>query len=345
MKAILTELGLLCALGNSQDEVSSGLLEGRSEGMLAGEEFSPGRRLVYGSVRGDLSPLPSQEAAWGGRNNQLLWSAVQQIRPALDAAIRLYGATRIAVVLGTSTSSIGAAESAFASRNPDASFPSSFHYAQMEIGTPSQFLAYFLGLQGPQLTISTACSSSAKALAAARRYLKLGLCDAVLCGGSDMLCRFTVAGFSALEAVSPELCLPFSAKRKGINLGEGAALFLMEREGEGVELSGCGESCDAHHISAPEPEGRGAAAAMRAALEDASLGADAIDYLNLHGTATLHNDAMESLAVARVLGRQNAMQLDQAFKWPYPRRRWRSGSGLLLAAFETKEPEPAATSL
>jgi 3-oxoacyl-[acyl-carrier-protein] synthase-1 len=270
--------------------------------MRAGEEFSPGRPLVSGTVRGNLTALPSEEARWGGRNNQLLWSALQQIRPALDAAIRRYGPTRIAVVLGTSTSSIGAAESAFASRNPDASFPDSFHYSQMEIGTPSQFLAHFLGLQGPQLTISTACSSSAKALAAARRYLKLGLCDAVLCGGADMLCRFTVAGFSALEAVSPELCLPFSAKRKGINLGEAAALFLMEREGNGVELSGCGESCDAHHISAPEPEGRGAAEAMRAALEDASLDPDAIDYLNLHGTATLHNDAMESLAVARVLG-------------------------------------------
>ena len=124
----------------------------------------------------------------------------------------------------------------------------------------------------------------------------------MLAGGADSLCRSTQAGFTALEAVSPERCNPFSKNRKGINLGEGAALFLVTREGRGPRLLGGGESSDAHHVSAPQPEGLGAAASMRQALASSGLRADQIDYLNLHGTATTLNDAMEALAVAAVLG-------------------------------------------
>jgi 3-oxoacyl-[acyl-carrier-protein] synthase-1 len=134
----------------------------------------------------------------------------------------------------------------------------------------------------------------------ARKLLDQGLCDAVLVGGVDALCRLTVCGFSALESTSAEVSQPMSRNRRGINIGEGAALFLMSGTASAVELLGAGESSDAHHISAPHPEGLGAEAAMRAALKDAGLAADAVDYLNLHATATPKNDEMESRAVARV---------------------------------------------
>jgi 3-oxoacyl-[acyl-carrier-protein] synthase-1 len=148
--------------------------------------------------------------------------------------------------------------------------------------------------------ISTACTSSARALLSARRLLDMNLCDAVLCGGVDSLCKLTLNGFSSLEAVSNQRCNPFSINRSGINIGEAAVVFLMTREASGdhrIALLGAGASSDAHHISAPEPSGRGAQQAMQKALDNAKLHASDINYLNLHGTATQHNDAMESLAV------------------------------------------------
>jgi 3-oxoacyl-[acyl-carrier-protein] synthase I len=167
---------------------------------------------------------------------------------------------------------------------------------------PSCFVARELGICGPAHVISTACSSGAKALASAARLLRAGLADAVIAGGADTLCRLTVAGFRALECVSVARCNPLSARRKGINLGEGAALFVMSRELGPLRLSGWGETSDAHHMSAPDPTGRGAADAMRLALHRAGVPPGAVDYVNLHGTGTRQNDAMESHAVGQVLG-------------------------------------------
>ncbi len=183
-------------------------------------------------------------------------------------------------------------------------WPADYHYRQQEIGSPAEFLARFLELPGIAYTVSTACSSSAKTLGSARQLLELDLCDAVICGGSDSLCKLTLNGFTALEAMSSARCEPFAANRDGINIGEGAALFLMVKNeyGDGILLAGIGESSDAHHISAPHPDGIGAEAAMRAALADAGIDVHAIDYINLHGTATPLNDAMESAAVYRVFG-------------------------------------------
>jgi 3-oxoacyl-[acyl-carrier-protein] synthase-1 len=298
----INHLGLICSLGSGPDEVLQGLLEGSVDGMRASETYSPGRSLVCGAVNHELPSLKGYPPRLQSRNNRLLLEALSQIRPAVDAAIARYGKSRVGIVLGTSTSGIGEAEDAFVSLAQNASFPPEFHYGQMEIGMPSEFLAYELDLHGIALTISTACSSSAKALASARRYLDMGLCDAVIAGGADMLCRFTVAGFSALEAISAERCNPMSGNRHGINIGEAAALFLLSRDEGDLQVLGTGETSDAYNISAPEPMGRGAAEAMRLALEDAHCEADAIDYLNLHGTATPHNDAMESHAVGQIMG-------------------------------------------
>jgi 3-oxoacyl-[acyl-carrier-protein] synthase-1 len=153
---------------------------------------------------------------------------------------------------------------------------------------------------------SSACSSSGKALASAARLIRMGLCDAVVTGGVDTLCEFTVAGFAALESVSTAVCNPMSIHRNGINIGEGAALFLMTAEapaiGAGVALLGWGESSDGHHMSAPDPTGRGARLAIEQALDRAGIDAAQVDYINLHGTATKQNDAMESGVIAALFG-------------------------------------------
>jgi 3-oxoacyl-[acyl-carrier-protein] synthase-1 len=237
-------------------------------------------------------PLPLRS-----RNNALLRMALTQIQPQVDAAIARYGAARVAIVVGTSTSGIGEAEAAMPARLASGAWPAGFHYAQQEIGAPSRFLAAESGARGPAWTLSTACSSSAKALASAARLLRAGIVDAVIAGGADALCAFTIHGFSALEAVSAARCNPFSRNRSGINIGEGAALFLMTRAPGPVRLAGWGETADAHHMSAPDPQGHGAAAAISAALRRAGINAAALGYINLHGTATALNDAMESHAL------------------------------------------------
>lgn len=293
----LNELGLICALGNDRREVAAALLAGESAGMQVQAGWVPGRRLPVGTVKARLAAIPDQHH--DTRNNRLLLAAATQIDPAIRAAIQRYGASRMAVVLGTSTSGIHESAQGIRHHRLHGQLPEGFHYSHQELADPAVFLAEHYQLAGPSYVISTACTSSGRALQSARRLLNLGLCDAVLCGGVDSLCELTLNGFVALEAVSDELCKPFSANRKGINIGEGAALFLMTREPSRIALLGAGASSDAHHISAPEPEGRGAREAMRKALAEAELSADQIAYLNLHGTATAHNDAMESLAVSK----------------------------------------------
>ena len=298
----LNDLGVVCALGADRVQVRDGLFADQPGGLRDNDQLIAGRTLALGEVGTPLPDLSALPVALRGRNNALLEAALLQIRPAVDAAIARYGAQRVAVILGTSTSGIGESENALRRHRQDGQWPHDFHYAQQEMGTCARFVRERIGSSGPAWTISTACSSSAKALMSAARLLRAGLVDAVIAGGADSLCRFTVAGFSALESVSAARCNPFSVNRNGINIGEGAALFLMTREPGPVRLSGWGESSDAHHMSAPDPQARGAIDAMQQALDRAGLVAAQVDYVNLHGTATGHNDAMESQAVATVLG-------------------------------------------
>ncbi|MGE6820874.1 beta-ketoacyl-[acyl-carrier-protein] synthase family protein [Pseudomonas soli] len=304
MSAHLNALGLVCALGHGQAEVARRLFAGDCSGMLSQAGWVPGRSLPVGAVTTPLPELPLAEHH--SRNNQLLFSAALQIEPAIREAITRHGAHRVGVVLGTSTSGIAEASDGIAHYLREQDFPEGYRYAQQELSAPANFLADWLQLSGPAYVISTACTSSARALMSARRLLDLGLCDAVLCGGVDSLCGLTLNGFSALEAVSDARCNPFSRNRGGINIGEGAALLLMTREanpqGPRIALLGAGASCDAHHISAPDPTGKGALQAMGKALDNAGLVPAQIGYLNLHGTATVHNDAMEALAVHSLFG-------------------------------------------
>jgi 3-oxoacyl-[acyl-carrier-protein] synthase-1 len=301
----LNALGLVNALGNGCGEIGRRLLAGDGTGMVLETGWlAAGGEALVGRVMGELPGVPEQLARYDCRNNRLLLAALAQIADVVEQAIGRYGRTRIGVVLGTSTSGIREGEAAITDLDRDGAMPAGFDYAAQEIGTAAPFLARHLGLLGPAYTVSTACTSSAKALVSARLLLAAGVCDAVLAGGVDSLCRLTVSGFTALESVSPERCNPMSANRRGINVGEGAALFLMTREATPgdtpIALQGCGESSDAHHISAPHPDGLGAERAMRAALDDAGMSPADIAYVNLHGTATPLNDEMESRAMARV---------------------------------------------
>ncbi|RFP11783.1 beta-ketoacyl-ACP synthase [Duganella sp. BJB488] len=301
MNFYLNACGIVCAMGDNPAQVKARLYAGET-GVAATDSCSPGRELPLGRVCAELPSVAHLPASRRSRNNALALAALAQIRPQVDAAIARYGADRVGVVLGTSTSGIGETELAMVRHAADGALPPAFHYGQQEMGSPAEMLAWELGLAGPAYVHSSACSSSAKAMAGAARLIKMGLCDAVLTGGADSLCAFTVAGFGALDSVSAAQCNPMSANRDGINIGEGAALFLMSGEPATVALLGWGESSDGHHMSAPDPAGVGARLAMTQALERAGVTAAQIDYINMHGTATRQNDAMESGAIAALFG-------------------------------------------
>ena len=296
-------LGLVCALGADAASARQGLLRSDTPGGVAPTEAcSPGRSLHLGVAAGAWRAREDWPLPLRSRNNALLDGALAGLQPTLACALPGVDPARVGVVIGSSTSGIAEGEDAVAALVREGRMPRGFHFGQQDLSSAARFVAAQTGARGPAMTVSTACSSGAKALASAARWLGTGLCDVVIAGGADSLCAFTVAGFAALESVSAERCNPSSRNRRGINIGEGAALFLLTRKPGPVRLSGWGESSDAHHISAPEPQGRGAEAAMREALRRAGLAAEDIDYINLHGTATAHNDLAESLAVQRVFG-------------------------------------------
>ena len=294
MRIYLPAMAVASCLALGKHACIEPLLTGWREGLRKMDGFA----VPVGGLSEDLPPLPAGLTRWESRNNRLLAVLAREIEGDIADAIGRYGRHRMAVVIGTSTSGIAEGEAAFAHHARTGQWPDGFHYRQQETGSGALFLAEMLGLSGPAYGVATACSSSAKALASARRLIRAGLADAVIAGGADTLCRLTVTGFGALEALSPQICNPFSVNRSGISIGEGGGLFLVTPEPAEIELAGLGETSDAHHVSAPDPDGAGALAAMGAALADAGLTPDELGYLNLHGTATALNDSMEAKAVA-----------------------------------------------
>lgn len=255
-------------------------------------------------------PLPARFADWDCRNNRLAWRGLKAdgFLEAVRAARERYGDRRIAVIMGTSTSSIGASEDAYRRLDPDGQYPQDLR--RHIIHTPhslGDFVQHALSLGGPSVTVATACSSSAKVFAQAERMLRTGLADAAVVGGVDTLCGSVLFGFNSLELVSPEPCRPFDVERRGINLGEAAGYALLERDGaSGPWLIGYGESSDAHHMSSPHPEGLGARAALKDTFERTGLRPDAFDYINLHGTASRKNDEVEAQVVASLFPEQTS---------------------------------------
>ena len=306
MSCFITAYGLISALGEGVDASAEALLAWQAKGSTPltrhNQALLDGRLTPVGRVEGELPAIPAALAPYASRNNQLLLAALAQIRHALGEALATFGPARVGLVLGTSTAGIGEAELAIAAARRGEAVPTAFDYRQQELGSPSEFLARHLGLEGPAYTLSTACSSSARAFISGQRMLAAGLVDAVLVGGADSLCGLTLNGFDSLESLSGTLCQPFDNGRQGINIGEGAALFLLSRQPAPIALLGAGESSDAWHISAPHPDGVGAEAAMGMALAQAGLTPEQVGYINLHGTATRLNDAMESQAVYRLFG-------------------------------------------
>ena len=258
------------------------------------------------------APLPEALAGWECRNNRLAWLALQQdgLQAAIAEARDRHGADRVAIVVGTSTSSIGASEEAYTRLQPGAdgapAFPADL--ARPIVHTPhslGDFVREATGLAGPAVTVATACSSSAKVFAQAARLVQAGVVDAALVGGVDTLCGSVLYGFNALQLVSRDPCRPFDARRDGLSLGEAGGFALLERAdadagagGGQLQLRGYGESSDAHHMSAPHPQGLGALLAMRDAMARAGIDPGDVGYLNLHGTATPANDSVEARAVA-----------------------------------------------
>jgi 3-oxoacyl-[acyl-carrier-protein] synthase-1 len=297
----LNALGVVCSLGTGKAAVAEALFAADAGSLQSDPDWIPECTPVFGAVRAPLPDIPATLATTrDNRCNRLLLAAAKEIEAPLRAVIARHGHQRIGVVIGTSTSGIEEATSGVGEHRRHGLWPRDYHYAHQELGAPAAFLAEWLGLGGPCYGISTACTSGARALLSAKRLLDMDICDAVLCGGVDALARLPINGFHALGAMDEAPCKPFSRHRRGITIGEAAALFLLTREQGTVQLLGGGASSDAYHMSSPDPAGSGAKAAMLAALSEVGLANTQIDYLNLHGTATELNDRMESHAVASV---------------------------------------------
>lgn len=297
----LNQAAVNCSLGQDLLSVEENLFgAGQSSFMTMTDQYSPGAVLPLGLVKGNLPAVDI--AGEDTRNNRLLASAVRPLLGHINRLKSRYRPERIGLVIGTSTSGIADAEEALVGNEAGFHFETGYYYDSQEFSAPVRFLSRWLGVRGPAWVVSTACTSGGKALASAARLLQMGACDAVIAGGVDTLCRMTVAGFSSLLVTSDKLCNPFSLHRRGINIGEAAAVFIVSRQEGPVRLAGFGESSDAYHISSPDPDGRGAEIAIKKALAVSGINAADIDYINLHGTATEQNDKMESLVVNRIFG-------------------------------------------
>lgn len=308
----LTKPALLSALGEGLEYHLSILLNNQSSPLkLSNKVFSEhnieGKLGVFGEIDFTLREFPTNlDSIHHSRNNQVLWHALKQIETDIDSVIAKFGKQRIAVVIGTSTTGVDENMEVFKQGAIHNNWSEiAFNQQQQFFSAPADFIAAVYGLNGLTYGISTACTSGARVLISAARLLKSGLCDAVICGGVDTLSPLTIRGFDSLSVLSAVQTNPFSKNRQGINIGEGAAVFVMTKEAldqDHIQLLGYGSSSDAYHMSSPHPEGEGAIQAFQNALESAQLSTSQIGWINLHGTGTLHNDQMESLAVNAVFG-------------------------------------------
>ncbi len=311
---LLTTYTATSCLGRGLDEQRQALNEGKS-GLKPCDFESVDIETWIGEVEGiEKQVLPPGLRQFNCRNNRLTQVGLETdgFAEAVRLAAKKYGADRVGVFLGTSTSGILQTELAYRQRSVSTgALPDGFDYATTQNSySLADFTRSYLGLEGMAMAVSTACSSSAKVFAAAARQLNLGTLDAAVVGGVDTLCLTTLYGFSSLQLTSSGPCKPYDVSRDGISVGEGAAFALLERfdsssaPAGSVLLLGVGESSDAFHMSSPHPEGLGARLAMEAALQSAHLSADDVGYINLHGTSTPANDAAEGLAVLGLFGEQ-----------------------------------------
>ncbi len=301
MRVAVTAYSACNGMGMRTAQVLANLRDGRHG--LAPCRLAVPTPTTCGALPDDLPEIPTAAAQGSTRQLQIGWLAYQEIAAAVAEAVDRYGPDRVGAVLGTSTGGIAYTEDAVFRWHESGRLPEDYRLDRHAFHDIARLLRSQGGWTGPSFMVSTACSSSGKVFASARRLLRSGRCDAVVVGGVDSLAFTTVRGFQSLHAASPEPCRPFCENRNGMNVAEGAALLLLERDRpSAVHLSGIGESGDAFHMSKPHPQGRSAILAMRDALSDAGLDAADIDYVNAHGTGTKRNDTAEAHAIATVLG-------------------------------------------
>ncbi|MBR1713349.1 MAG: 3-oxoacyl-ACP synthase [Treponema sp.] len=305
MRFFLSKPGLICACGSNPDEffdsITNGDQSGIKETTLGKTEDGEDRKFFVGKI-GD-SKLKKTGDKYEMRLLQIFQAALDEIAPAVEKAVAKFGRERVGVCIGSCDNGSELSLKAHKDFFENGAFPKEYDLEIQGADYPASFCAKKFGIKGLSLAFSTACSSSASAIAKAREFLQAGMLDAVVCGGVDVASETVLLGFGSLGAVSDEITNPMSRNRHGITLGEGAAVFVLSKEdldGTGIELFGAGESSDASHMTAPLEDGSGAAAAMESALNDAGISAEKIDYVNLHATGTKLNDSMEAKAVDKV---------------------------------------------
>lgn len=297
----LSDFSLVNALGTDNTEIFNNMISGCRDGLVKRDNWLNDDSVYVGEISTQL-PVITNKKHVNTRNNRLAKLALLSLADEVNDLKKAIPSSRIGVIVGTSTSGIHEGETAVEVLETSGSFPENYDYRMQEMYNLAEFISDELNISGPAFTISTACSSSAKAFITAKELIHSGVIDAAIVGGVDSLCGMTVNGFSALDSTSSHICQPSSHNRDGINLGEAAALCVLRKDKGAIKLLGCGESSDAHHMSAPHPEGEGAITAMEQTLVEAQLSANDVDYINLHGTATRKNDSMEAIAVNKVFG-------------------------------------------
>jgi 3-oxoacyl-[acyl-carrier-protein] synthase-1 len=263
-----------------------------------------GEKFPVGQITWDLPEpafMPQYPHAEKTRIIRIIDAALEQIRPEIERAIADYGPEKIGVCLGSCDNGSEVSFIAHSALFSGGAFPEDYFFQSTSF--PAEYVARKFGLKGPVLLVATACASGASAIIKGAELIKAGFCNAVIAGGADLVSDTVLMGFRALEALSDSLTNPSSKNRKGINLGEGAAFFLLDsREISDIELLGYGESSDAHHMTAPGTDGTGPEMAMRAAIQNAGIQPEHIGYVNLHGTGTPLNDLAEAKAMKTVFG-------------------------------------------
>ena len=308
----ITDFAALTANGPTREDLLSALRTGTSP--LQSPSFALPFTTAVGEIAFELPHLANPHPGFDTRIGKMIAHLTRALMGAIAQAQARYGDRRIGIALGTSNAGMPETEVADAYRRQHGQLPPYSFELQHAYDNVIGVVQALTGVAGPAIVISTACSSGAKVFATAERWLRAGYVDAMIVGGADPLCQVTLRGFAGLGVLSERPCRPFCADRDGISIGEGGALFLLERGGQGQALVlGVGESSDAHHISAPHPQGQGAALAMRLALRRAGLPATAVNYVNAHGTATVLNDSAEGQAIVEVLGPQVAVSSTKGY--------------------------------
>ena len=304
MKIYLSRPAVFSAAGKNAEELWKSLLNGDQSGIKRYETFSGS---TFFAARIDGNALAPSSGRFDMKIIRIEEAALKQIENIIEKAKSKYGEKRIAVCVGSCDNGTELSIAGHKKYFENGAFPEDYTIEMQGADYVSTFIAEKYGLKGPVCTFSTACSSSAGALIKAAELIKSGFCDAVVAGGIDIASDTTLVGFASLEAVSENITNPFSKNRSGITLGDGAAFFVLSKEpldesAPKICLLGYGESCDAHHMTSPDPSGAGAKKAIENALSSAKIQPEEIDYINLHGTGTKFNDSMEAKAVDAVFG-------------------------------------------